>query len=195
MANQLYGNVWYVDTVGLISLAGIKLKAVTFYPAAVDDAALFTWFRRDVKEATSGTIFGTATTGTITNQYTLTMSGGTYLPSSIAVGDFFALTHTSGDAANVYDKATRRPYTLLVKTAGNNTVVEVVGLTSTPWTNEATKKYTWEVYTGLKAMAFHAEKVADMEHSMHITFPGGHHFENLALASISSSAYCLLYLA
>jgi hypothetical protein len=131
-------------------------------------------------------------TGTITGNDTLTMSAGTYLPSTIADGDFFAITKSSGSTANYYDHADKGELVCLVKTAGNNTVVVV---DDNPWTDEATIKYTWKVYTGLKTFSLITPAVAGTFFSQHIVFPnGGVRVPNLACETMTSGAYCLLYL-
>jgi len=192
MSNVLYDKIWEINATGIISRTPLWINAVSFYPAAVADVALFHYWLSNLAEATSGTIFGTAVTGTITGNDTLTMSAGTYLPSTIADGDFFAITKSNGSALNYYDHADKGEFVCLVKTAGNNTVVVV---DDNLWTNEAGKLYTWKVYTGLKAIAMRQPDAADSERSVHISFPnGGLRVPNLACETISTSAYCLLYL-
>ena len=192
MANLLYDKLWYVDTAGILTRTPIWINAITFYPAAVTNVALFHYWLSNVSEATSGTIFGTAVTGTITGNDTLTMSGGTYLPSTIADGDFFAITKSDGAAANYYDHADKGEFVGLVQTAGNNTVIVIH---DDLWTNEAGKLYTWKVYTGLKAFAMLQPTVANSHESKHITFPnGGVRLPNLACETMTATGYCLLYL-
>jgi membrane protein implicated in regulation of membrane protease activity len=192
MANQLYDKIWYVDTAGMLTRTPVWINAVTFVPNAVTDLALFHYWLSNLSEATSGTIFGTTTTGTITNTDTLTLSAGTLLPSTIADGDFFAVTKSDGSANNYYDHADKGEFVCLVKTAGNNTVVVVQ---DSPWTNESTKKYTWKVYTGLKAISLKQPTLTNAHESKHIVFPnGGIRLPNLACETMSASAYCLLYL-
>jgi len=192
MSNQLYDKIWYVDTVGMLSRTPLWINAITFYPAAVTDIALFHYWLSYLSEATSGTVFGTSTTGTITGNDTLTLSAGALLPSTIADGDFFAIIKSDGAAANYYDYASKGEFVCLVKAAGNNTAVVVW---DDPWTDEATLKYTWKVYTGLKAFAFLQPTVTNTMESKHIFFPnGGVRVPNLACETMSSGAYCLLYL-
>lgn len=192
MANILYDKIWEINATGIISRTPLWINAVSFYPAAVADVALFHYWLPNLSEATSGTIFGTAVTATITGNDTLTMSAGTYLPSTIADGDFFAITESNGSALNYYDHADKGEFVCLVKTAGNNTVIVV---DDNPWTDEATKKYTWKVYTGLKAIAMRQPDLADTEQSKHIIFPnGGLRLPNLACETITTNAYCLIYL-
>jgi hypothetical protein len=176
----------------MISRTKVNIQAVTFYPAAVTDIALFHYFLPQEREATSGTIFGTAVTGTITGNDTLTMSGGTYLPSTIADGDFFAIKYSNGSGDNYYNKHDKSELVALVKTAGNNTVVVIW---DDLWTNEAGKLYTWQVYTGRKAFALLQPTVTNTMESKHITFPQGLLLPNLACETMSAGAYCLVYLA
>ena len=183
--------LWYVDSVGILSREPVWISAVTFYPSAVAQVALFHYWMPNVVEATSSTIFGTATTGTISGNDTLTMSGGTYLPSSIADGDFFAITFSNGSTANYYNKADKSELVGLVKTAGNNTVIVIH---DDLWTDEAGKLYTWKVYTGFKALALRQPDLADTEESKHIIFPGGLRLPNLACEDITASGYCLIYM-
>jgi len=193
MANAQYGKVWYVDTAGVLSRTPVRINAVTHYPAAVTDIALFHYWMPNLAEASGDTLMDQAETGTITGNDTLTVSAGTYLPSTIAGGDFFAITYSNGSADNWYNKTDKSELVCLVKTAGNNTVVVVH---DDPWTNEATKKYTWKVYTGLKAIAILQPTAANTMESKHIVFPnGGLWLPNLACETMTASSYCLVYLA
>jgi hypothetical protein len=121
-------------------------------------------------------------TGTITNTTTLTISGGTILPSAIVDGSVFEITRSSGTADNVDVPA-------LVKTAGNNLVVV---MWDTPWTNEATKDYEWKTYTSYDFLWY----IAQTKTTQHIPFDLGglgYRVPNLSLETISGGSYVYIY--
>jgi hypothetical protein len=193
MANQLYGKIWYVDTVGMLSRTPVWIQAVTFVPHAAADVALFHYWLPNLKEATSYSIFGTDHTGDITGNDTLTLSSGAHLPSTIADGDFFGITFSNGSTDNYYQKHDKSEFVCLVKTAGNNTAVTVW---DDPWTNETGKLYTWNVYTGLKAISLAASTVTNDFPTQHIEWHEPNlRLPNLACEAMTSTGYCLIYLA
>ena len=184
MANSVEGNVWVLDTVGIITEKAIDIRKIVLYPNAAGDAALLNYFNPGkLVTLGCGTIIGTAVTGTITGTNTLTMSAGTYLPAAIADGYVFELTGGGGLAANQNVKT-------LVATAGNNTVVVAQGA---PWTNEAAQTYSWNTYYTYPL--FPLLSPATERQIFQMDFPIPFHAQNLILETISANAKVYVYLA
>lgn len=186
MANSTTGKIWVCDTVGIVKSTPVWIKKIVLYPnAAADLAVLNYWNPEATIAAGTGTIMGLSgtVTGTITSTTTLTMSAGTYLPSTIADGTVFELTEGTGTSDNL-----RRP--VLVTTAGNNTVVVS---SDAVWTNESTKSYSWKTYQNyLFAKLLTAATEKQM---IQMDFCHPFRIPNLILETISSSAVVYVYIA
>lgn len=183
MANVTTGRVWVLDTPAIISEVPIKVQQMILYPNAAADSAVFNYWDYGVKIALGcDDTYDSAETGTISSTDTLTISGGTLLPSAIADGTVFRILDGSGSTANF-----NKPF--LVKTAGNNTAVV---LHNDPLTDESTKEYRWETYQNYLAAKLVS---AGTEKCTEVLDLGGFIFPNLILETISASASVVLYIA
>jgi hypothetical protein len=185
MANSTTGKIWTLDTVGIVSKTPVWIKKLVLYPnSAADLAVLNYWNPEALISAGCNTTFGTAYTGTISSTTTLTISGGTLLPSTITDGSVFEIIEGTGTSANK-----NRP--VLVTTAGNNTVV--VTTDATVWTDESTKQYTWKTYQNYlfaKLLTPATEK-----QMIQMDFANPFRLPNLILETISSSATIQVFIA
>ncbi len=180
MSNSVVGRIWKIDTAGMLKSGLTCVKKVIFVPNNAGDQVLLTYFNRSVEIATGvDSTFDETTTGTITSADTLTISGGSILPSAIVDGSVFEITRTSGTVANL-----RLPS--LVKTAGTNTVVVVW---DDPWTNEATKDYEWKTYTSYDFL----KAFGQSKDTIDFDFGNGFNLPNLSCETISSGAYVYIY--
>lgn len=178
MANVLTKRIFTVDSLGIISPAPIIVKAINFYPNAVDDAFQLKWWDEDDNDLDSGLCTYTVTVST-DNTVTATTN---VFPNTWVDGAVVKCIHTTGSDASKYG---------LIQTAGNNTAFVTWGA---PFTTEASKKGKWQCYPTYNAFRGHAPKAADTEYSMLFTFGGnGFEFPNLALDSISTSAAIDIY--
>jgi len=196
MANSTYGKVWTLDTIGLITRNPVWVrKAILYANATGDTATMYYWDTSDTIAAGCDSTTDQTVTGTITGTDTLTISGGTLLPSTITDGSIFEITYSTGAVANV-----GKP--MVVKTAGNNTVVVIHKIPAADvWTDEAAKDYTWKTYQNRLAMKF----VSATDSGTYQTDPiepyeidfgeNGFRFPNLTLETLSTSATISLYLA
>jgi hypothetical protein len=192
MANSIYGRVWTLDTIGLITRNPVTVRKAILYASATGDAAtMYYWDDSDTIAAGVGEHGGV--NGTITGNDTLTMASGTLLPSTITDGSIFEITASNGSADNV-----GKP--MVVKTAGNNTVVVIHKIPAADqWTNEATKHYSWKTYQNRLAMKF----VSATDSGTYQTDPiepyeidfraPGFRFPNLTLETLSTGATISLY--
>jgi hypothetical protein len=183
MANSLYGNVWYVDTAGIISKSPIWIRGIMFYPNTQADAILFNWWD-EANVLYEGSFNASSDTGTITETNTSTHT----LTSAR-----FPATNVVQFLANSSCVADNKTYHL-IGTAGNDHRI-IVDPTST-MTDESTKDYHVKVYPS--RVAIHMIQPADTnQYSMWMPFPGpkGFEFHNLVLESISSTCSAQLYLA
>ena len=122
MANSTSGLVWTCDTgSAIITRKPVRIKQIILFPNAAGDSAVFNyWDPSTTIAAGCDSLQGESETGTITSTTTLTISAGTFLPSTITDGSVFEITWSTGASANIGG-----PH--LVTTAGNNTVVDGAG--------------------------------------------------------------------
>jgi hypothetical protein len=178
MANILTNpGILALDTLDIISLGAIYIRALEFVPNAAGD--LFVLSSYDLN---APLLRRQIAAGTITGNATLT-GAGTDLPSSFAAGDIFELlgSHSTNLEAN-NKKA-------LITTAGNNTVVVCA---QAGWTNEANKVYTAQRYAQYVAYSLKSQATTLKGEGRNFGNPGLR-FDNLALTALSNSAKLYLY--
>ncbi len=185
MSNSIYGRMWIVDTVGMITRRSVVIQTAVFFPnAAADTATLYYWDDSD----TIATGVGAAPEidGDITGNDTLTLDSGTKLPSTITDGSIFEITRSTGSADNV-----GKP--MVVQTAGNNTAVVIHKIPAADqWTNEINKRYEWKTYQN--RLAFHFISSAQKDQVVINFGPDGMRFPNLTLETITSAGNTKVYL-
>lgn len=177
MANVLTRNIWYCDSLGILSDGPVLVKAIMYYPNAVDGEFTLKWW--DEGTRTTESMGVTYTIATSTDQ-TVTATGkfaNTWLDGNVAKCE-----RSTGSSATKYG---------LIKTAGDNDKF-VVHLT--PYTDESSKVGDWVQYTTYNAFRGKASKAADTETSMWFPFGGdGFLFPNLALDDIDTSDVVVIY--
>lgn len=181
MANSTYGRIWKCDTAGLLKVGPVVVKKVIFVPNNAGDQVLLTYFDVASEIALgSDSTYDETETGAISSTDTLTISGGTILPSAVVDGSVFEITRSTGTSANVNVPA-------LVKTAGTNTVVVVW---DDPWTDEdSSYNYEWKTYTSYDFLkAFGGSK-----DTIPFDFGNGFSLPNLSVETISGGAYVYIY--
>jgi len=180
MSNVQTANIWTLDTLGIISTKPVWVKGIMYYPNAVDDAFTLKWW-----DEASTTLRSSVCTYTVTVSTDNTVTATTNVfPNTWLDGNVVKCLTTTGSDTGEYG---------LIQTAGNNTAFVTWGA---PFTTEASKVGDWACYPSYTAFRGHAEKTADMEHSMWFPFCGerGFQFPNLALDSLSTSGVVILYL-
>jgi hypothetical protein len=178
MANVLTENIWYCDSLGILSKGPVLVKAIMYYPNAVDGEFTLKWWNEG-----SRTTEAIGVTYTITDSTDDTVTATTNaFPNTWLDGNVVKCEKTTGSDTGKYG---------LIKTAGNNTAF-VTHLM--PFTTEATKVGDWVQYTTYNAFRGKASKAADTETSMWFPFPGeGFRFPNLALDDIDTSDVVIIY--
>jgi hypothetical protein len=182
MTNAFYGQTYYATTVGIISKASVVVKAISQYPAAVQDAFSLAWWD-EANPLTSGLTFNaTASSGTVTD----TDTGHDAMTSTVfPAGGVVQVTYTNGDSAN-------KTYHL-IGTAGNNDRF-IVTPTAT-WADEATINYTVKTYPARVAFDGLQPKLADTLESKFWFFgDAGIRLPNLILSSISNNSHLIIYI-
>jgi len=184
MANALYGQILYADTVGILSKTPVHIMGVNFVPDDVSDTFDLNWW--DEANATASSelnITATASSGTVTDDD----SDHDYLTSSaFADGSVVKVIQTAGAAGN-------RTYHL-VGTAGNDDRI-IITPTST-WADESNIMYHIINYPARPFLNGLQPTATDTHYSMYWYFgPQGVYLPNLVLESISTSAYLQIYLA
>lgn len=179
MANVLTRNILNCASLGIIAERPVLVKAIAFQPNAVDDAFTLKWW-----DEVSPTLTARNITYTNTNSTDDTVTATTNaFPSTWVDGNVVRCLRTTGSDTRKYG---------LIQTAGNNTRFVTWGA---PFTVEAAKVGDWDCYPTYTAFVGHAEKAADMEHTMWFPFGGnGFWFPNLALDALSSSASVIIYI-
>ncbi len=175
MSNILTGRKWTLDTVGIISETPLFVKRIIYEPNAAGDVAVFNHWDEGVANCVSSTFYGLDFTATITSGTTITATTSV-LTSTITAGSIFHIVASGGAAANLGRE--------LVTTAGNNTVVVC---SQAGWTNEATIKYTANVYNYRLAERILAG-ASDASPTTIFYGDKGRFFPNLILNSISTSS-------
>jgi hypothetical protein len=178
MANLLTNpGVLTIDSVGVIKLGPVWVKALEFVPALKGDSvSLVSW---DLTTATGESVAPAATISATGG--TITATGGAHFPSTWAVGDLADIIQTTGLATNMGKK--------IITTAGNNTVFKVP---YNSWTNEASKAYHVNHYTHYDALEIKAPVSATGPSQGRVFGDPGIRFESLGVAAISAN--CKLYL-
>jgi len=178
MANILTNpGVLALDTIDIISLGAIYVRAFEFVPSAAGDLFVLSSYDFNAPLLRRAIASGTITLGT-----TLT-GAGTDLPSTFAAGDIFEIlnSHTTALAANIGKK--------LITTAGNNTVVVCA---QAGWTNEATKVYEVQKFSQYVAYSLKSQATTLKGEGRNFGNPGIR-FDNLALTTLTSGAKLYLY--
>lgn len=186
MANSTYGRVWIADTIGIITRKGIRITKIMLVPNThTDSATFYYWDTADV--IATGVSDSNAINGDITGNDTLTLDGGTRLPSTITDGSIFEIVASNGSTNNV-----GKP--MLVQTAGNNLAVAIHKIPDADkWTNETDKFYSWKTYQN--RLAFNLVSLETKKEPLILDFgPRGYWFPNLALETISSAGNTKVYI-
>lgn len=119
MANSLYGNVWYVDTLGIITKSPIWLRGVMFYPYDKADILQMNWWD-EANPSTTITIVGTVHTTSHID------SDGAFADATaFADGNVFKIHHYTGA-----DKLTNETYHLMGAQNDDTLTVVATSLTA-----------------------------------------------------------------
>lgn len=183
MSNSTTGTIWKCDGPGLLKdhhAGPVIVKHILFHSNNSGDQFKLTYYNVDAEISTGrDETYSETYTGTISGNDTLTISGGTLLPSTIVDGSVFELVRSTGAAANLNKPA-------LVKTAGNNTVVVIW---DDKWTtNDLTKDYVWKTYTSYDFfMHYGANDATYFFPNINFKLP------NLSVETLSSGSYVYIY--
>lgn len=179
MANVLTRNIWHCDTLGILTTTPVLVKAIMYYPNAVDGEVALKWWDEDSTTLRSGPCTYTITTAT-DNTVTATTN---VFPDTWLVGNVVRCLTTSGSDTGKYG---------LIQTAGNDTAFVTWGA---PFTTEASKVGDWACYPSYYAFRAKASRATDTETSMWFPFGGdGFWFPNLAFDAKAASDVVVLYL-
>jgi hypothetical protein len=184
MANSLKGNVWVVDTPGIITDKPIWIRGIMLYPTS-DPANIFYFNAWDEGAPISGTdIWVPSATITGTNTFTNDDTDANVLTSSYADGSVLKIISSTGSTAN-------HGYHL-INTAGDEDAI----VTKASLTNETQVEYHIVAYPGRVVLKVIMDADTNQK-SMWIPFDGelGFGFHNLALEDITSTASAILYLS
>ena len=188
MANALYGSVFHVDTVGIVSKTPLRIMGINFYPKAVSDAFdLNFWDEANPvtganREITNGTITSTTT---LTDAATGGVLTGARYPATNVLKIF---GHGEGGG----NGSTANHTYHLIETAGDNNVI----VTAATLTNEANKSYKLDCYPSRPFLNGIQPTATNTHESKYWYFgPFGIMVPNLILEAISTDAYLQIFLA
>lgn len=188
MANALYGNTFYVDTVGIVSKTPLKIMGVNFYPNAVSDAFDLNFWDEANEVSGSNRSLGNVT---ITSTTTITdaATGGVLTAARYPATNVLKIFKTWEGGGN---GSTANHTYHLIETAGDNNVI----VTAATLTNEANKSYKFACYPSRPFLNGLQSTVANT-HETKYWFFGEHGVwvPNLILEAISTSAYLQIFLA
>ena len=178
MANSLVGDVWYCDTLGILTSKPIWVRGIMYYPAAVDGECTLRWWAEDTTIDLLAKTYSVATSG----DDTITSTGN--FPDTWLDGNVVKIGETTGSDKNTHG---------LIKTAGNTNAIVIHG---SPFTQESNKVGDFYQFTSYVAFKAKASKAADTETSMWFPFGGerGFMFPNLAFDDCDTSDVVLIYL-
>jgi hypothetical protein len=171
MANDVAGRVWILDTAGIITKSPVKINGGTLVPNAAADAATLKYFwAGSPNDRKSSAVAATATVAT--NQLT---SAGNFTAAKVAVGDGLVIewTNTGNNTG-----------TFFVVSRDSDNAVTLASVGAVALTNEATKLYTWSVYTSRTAAQITSAGTEKCNESLD-ELPV---LPNLVLSAISGSA-------
>ena len=188
MANALYGNVFHVDTVGIVSKTPLKIMGVNFVPNAVSDAFDLNFWDEANEVSGSNRSLGNCTI-TGTNTFTDADTGVVLTAARYPATNVLKIFKTwegggSGSTANhTYH---------LIETAGDNNAI----VTAASLTNEANKSYKIAAYPA-RPFLNGLQPTATNTHESKYWYFGEHGVwvANLILEAISTSAYLQIFLA
>ena len=180
MANVLTRNIWTCDSLGILSTGPVLVKAIMYYPAAVDGEFTMKWWD-ETQPPTLHAEKITYTNTLVSADHVVTATTSAF-PSTWLDGNVVKCLKTTGSDSSKYG---------LIKTAGNNTAFTVHLI---PFTVEASKVGDWDCYPTYTAFRGKASKAADTETSMWFPFGGdGVLFPNLALDDFDTSDVVIIY--
>jgi hypothetical protein len=182
MANSLVGNVWYVDTAGIISKKPITLRGVMFYPNTQADAILFNWW--DEAEPYTPTSSSAATVHATTH---IDSTGTFASTTAFAATNVVRISHYTG----AYKIENETYHLIQTRTSDNILTIAEASLTA-----DSACSMTFHPYPSRVAIQL-VQPADTNQYSMWVPFPGpnGFTFHNLALESISATCSAQLYLA
>ena len=180
MANVLNTNPIFIDTEGIISVRPICIKKVVMHVNAASDTAKFTYWDENG-----------------TPDHHLQLKTSTWATATLtSTGNLPAGAPAANDIVYIYYTSTgNNIFRFQCKTAGDNNdaVFDALAAYHGTVTNEASKLYSWKIWTPKKAIYLDAQAVTvnDEERDFGDT---GIWFPNLALHTLSASVTIEVYL-
>lgn len=186
MANALYGNVWVVDTVGIISKTPVRIMGIEVDPSAAGGLVLFNWW--DEANAVSGAnrALGNCTI-TGTNTFTDAATGGVLTAARYPATNVLKIFGAGEGGGN---GSTANHTYHLIETAGDNNAI----VTAATLTNEANKSYKIDCYPARTAISI-TTPGTEVVNEWRYFGERGVWFPNLVLETSTNVTKTVLYLA
>ena len=174
MANRTSENPWVLDTDGIVKTLPVMVKYMKFVPNAVTDTALIRHWNPNSNKSTQEQV-----SCTVTSAKTIT-STGAFVTANVAAGDIIEITASaSGNNVGTY----------LVESRDSDNAITIH---DDNLTNEATKLYNFNIYTG---RVFHEFLVSEDSIIPDVFDPHGYKAttQGFAVDSLSGSATIYVY--
>lgn len=192
MSNIVIGNVWEIDTEGVIFDRPIWIQKAVLIPNADDDFATFSsWGPESANPTVRTTMLRKTVTVTSTN--ILTSTANDFEASEVVVQDIIQITYSS----TIYNVG----YWQVNTRGGNDNITVDIGLGA--WgtkagalNNDVAATYDWKIWDETTVI-----RLATANDAVHTELdftgmgPRGRRFPNLSCASLDTSAKVILYIA
>jgi len=180
MANSTTGNVWVLDTVGIITESPVKIKKIVISPNAAGDSVTFLYWNPGT--GNSGLIRSTASAATTTvASASQIQSTGNFTTAKAVAGDVIKITK-SNTGSNLVSR-------LIASVDSDNQVT----VTPADITNEAGSVYSWTIYKSYTAAYVLTPGTEKVQTEM--DFGDGVWFPTLAMSAKSANAVIHVYIA
>lgn len=183
MSNDLTGNPWIVDTVGLIYDAPVSIRKIILFPNAAGDGALIYSYDPSSVLSEAWPVTATAASGVITSTGAFTTAkASAYGVFEVASG---SLTAAGAKSDNI---GKRR----MIASRDNDNQITLTPTTDV--TDEASGVYHIKTYTGTKRIVMESYGTEKVTETWEPPQWDGFHMTNLIVATLDTSAVLHIYI-
>jgi len=188
MANIYSGNVWEIDTEGVIVDKPVWIQKAVIIPNADDDFATFSCWGAETANSTVRTTQSQKTIS-VTSTNKLTSTANDFEAAEVVIQDIINITGTeSGNNLGYWQVSARGGDDNVTLDTG----LGVWGTTAGALTNDTSKLYDWKIWDETTVIRL---SVGDKDVYREIDFgPRGFRFPNLSCASLDTSTKVILYI-
>jgi len=183
MSNDLTGNPWIIDTVGLIADHPVSIRKIIFYPNAAGNGALIYSYNPSSVLSEEWPVTATAASGVITSTGAFTSAKATaYGVFEVAFG---SLTAAGAASANIGVKR-------MIASVDNDNQITLSPTTGV--TDEASGVYHIKTYTGTRRIVIESAGTEKLTEYYDPPQTDGFHMPNLIVATMDASCIMHIYI-